>query len=159
MKPMKTQVGIIGSGPSGLLLSHLLHLEGIDSVVLERRSRAYVLGRVRAGVLEQGTVDVLRRAGVGARLDAEGLPHGGVRLAFDGRFERIDLHERTGRRLTVYGQTAITADLIEAREAAGGELLYESEDVRIEGIDGNAPALHFRRGGSEHTLACDFVAG
>ena len=159
MKPMKTQVGIIGSGPSGLLLSHLLHLEGIDSVVLERRSRAYVLGRVRAGVLEQGTVDVLRRAGVNARLDAEGLPHGGVRFAFDGRYERIDLHARTGRRLTVYGQTAITADLIEAREAAGGELLYESEDVRIEGIDGNAPALHFRRGGAEHTLECDFVAG
>ncbi len=156
---MRTQVGIIGAGPSGLLLSQLLHLEGIDSVVLERRSREHVLGRVRAGVLEPGTVEVLRRARVAARLDAEGLQHSGVRLAFDGRVERIDLEAHTGRHLTVYGQTEITHDLVEAREAAGAMLCYEAEDVAIEGADGASPVLRFRWRGEPRTLACDFVAG
>jgi p-hydroxybenzoate 3-monooxygenase len=141
-----------------LLLSQLLDLAGIDSVVLERRSRDYVLSRVRAGVLEQGVVEILRAAGVGARLDREGLVHHGVEIAAGEARHHIDFAAH-GASVTVYGQTELTRDLVEAREARGGTLIYEAEDVSVEGIDGRHPRLRYRTTGSEHVLDCDFVAG
>ena len=157
---MRTQVGIVGAGPSGLLLSQLLHLAGIESVVLERRSRAYVEGRIRAGVLEQGTVELLDEAGVGERLHREGLVHGGIELAFDGRRHRIDFEDLTGgKAVTVYGQTEVTKDLNRAREAAGGEIVFEAEDVVLHDFDGDSPRLGYRKDGIDHELRCDFIAG
>jgi p-hydroxybenzoate 3-monooxygenase len=157
---MRTQVGIVGSGPSGLLLSQLLHLEGIDTVVLERRSRDYVLGRIRAGVLEQGSVDLLSEAQVGERMHREGLVHHGVQLSFDDQIHRIDLHGLSGgSSVTIYGQTEITKDLMDARAAAGGRLIYEAEDVSVHGFDGNQPSIRFRKDGRTHELSCDFIAG
>ena len=156
---MRTQVCIVGGGPAGLLLAHLLHLDGIDSMVLERRARGYVLGRIRAGVLEQGTVDLLRDAGLGQRMAAEGQVHDGVTLARDGAMLRIDFRRLTGKAVTVYGQTELTRDLYAARDAAGLPVLDEAEVVRIEGADTDAPAVVCRRDGAEHRLACDFVAG
>lgn len=141
------------------MLSQLLHLHGIDSIVLERRSREYVLGRIRAGVLEQGSVDIIRRAGINARMDREGLVHEGVEIAFAGERLRIDLAKHTGRGVTIYGQTELTRDLFEAREAAGGAIVCEAEDVSIEGADTSRPKLRFRAGGSEQVVECDFVAG
>ena len=158
MTASRTQVGIIGSGPAGLLLSQLLDHAGLDSVVLERRSRDYVLGRVRAGVLEQGVVRILRVAGVGARMDREGLLHHGVEIAAGEEHHHIDFAAH-GASVTVYGQTELTKDLVEAREARGGSLVYEAEEVAIEGVDGRQPRLRYRKGGAEHTLDCDFVAG
>jgi p-hydroxybenzoate 3-monooxygenase len=155
----RTQVGIVGAGPSGLLLSQILHLAGIETVVLERRSRAYVEGRIRAGVLEQGTVDLLDEAQVGERLHREGLVHRGVELCVDGRRRRLDFVDLTGRGVTVYGQTEITKDLNVAREAAGGRLHFEAEDVSVHDFDGERPRLRYRLDGREHTLECDFVAG
>ncbi len=157
---MRTQVGIVGAGPSGLLLSQLLHLAGIESVVLERRSRAYVEGRIRAGVLEQGTVELLDEAGVGARLHREGLVHGGVQLAFAGRRHRIDFEDLTGgKAVTVYGQTEVTKDLNCAREAAGGDIVFEADDVALHDFDGDSPRLGYHKDGTEHELRCDFIAG
>ncbi len=158
MTASRTQVGIIGSGPSGLLLAQMLDLAGIDSVVLERRSRDYVLGRVRAGVLEQGVVEILRAAGVASRLDAEGLVHHGVEIATGERRQHIDFAAH-GASVTVYGQTELTKDLVEAREARGSRLVYEAEDVAIEGVDSRQPRLRYRQGAAEHVLDCDFVAG
>ncbi|MEV0148012.1 MULTISPECIES: 4-hydroxybenzoate 3-monooxygenase [unclassified Nonomuraea] len=152
---MRTQVGIIGAGPAGLLLSHLLHLRGISSVVLERRSRAYVEGRVRAGVLEQGTVETLVEAGVGERLRREGLPHHGIELRYGGRGHRIAFEELVpGRTITVYGQQEVVKDLIAARLAAGGDVRFEVEDVALHDLDGE-PYLTF---GGER-LDCDVIAG
>lgn len=156
---MRTQVGIIGSGPSGLLLSQLLHLEGIDSVILERRTQDYVLGRIRAGVLEQGMVDMLRKAGVAERLEKEGLVHEGLSICFGDRRQRIDLKKHTDKVVTVYGQTEVTKDLIDAREAAGGTLIYEAENVQIEDLDSDTPALTFLKDGKQQRLTCDFIAG
>ncbi len=157
---MRTQVGIVGAGPSGLLLSQLLHLAGIESVVLERRSRGYVEGRIRAGVLEQGTVELLDQAGVGERLHREGLIHGGIELAFGGRRHRIDFEDLTGgKAVTVYGQTEVTKDLNRAREAAGGDIVFEAEDVTLHDFDGDSPRLGYRKDGTEHELRCDFIAG
>ncbi|MDJ0981777.1 MAG: 4-hydroxybenzoate 3-monooxygenase [Kiloniellales bacterium] len=157
---MRTQVGIVGAGPSGLLLSQLLHLAGVESVVLERRSRAYVEGRIRAGVLEQGTVELLDEAGVGERLHREGLVHGGVELAFAGRRHRIDFEDLTGgKAVTVYGQTEVTKDLNRAREAAGGDIVFEAEDVTLHDFDGDSPRLGYHKDGTEHELRCDFIAG
>ncbi len=157
---MRTQVGIVGAGPSGLLLSQLLHLAGIESVVLERRSRGYVEGRIRAGVLEQGTVELLDEAGVGERLHREGLIHGGIELAFGGRRHRIDFEDLTGgKAVTVYGQTEVTRDLNRAREAAGGEIVFEAEDVVLHDFDGDSPRLGYRKDGTDHELRCDFIAG
>ncbi|MBE1491132.1 4-hydroxybenzoate 3-monooxygenase [Plantactinospora soyae] len=156
---MRTQVGIIGAGPAGLLLSHLLHRSGIDSVVLERRSRDYVEHRVRAGVLEQGSVDLLRRTGLGDRLDREGLRHEGIELRFGGTAHRIAMTELTGRAITVYGQQEVVKDLIAARTAVGGELRFEVEDVRLSGLDSTSPVIRFRHQGREEELHCDFVAG
>ena len=154
---MQTQVAIIGAGPAGLLLSQLLDLEGIDNVVLERRSRAYVLGRIRAGVLEQGTVDALRAAGASERMDREGLVHTAVGICFGGEAHRLDLG--ANRRVTVYGQTEITHDLVDAREARGARLIYEAEDVAIDAIDSDSPRVSFSKDGETQELKAEFVAG
>jgi p-hydroxybenzoate 3-monooxygenase len=157
---MRVQVAVIGSGPSGLLLGQLLHLAGIDAIVLEQRSSDHVLGRIRAGVLEQGAVDLLDRAGVGARLHAEGLVHGGIELCFGGTRHRIDLSGPTGgKNVTVYGQTEVTKDLMDAREAAGAKTVYEAEDVSVHDFDTVRPKVRYRRDGVEHEIECDFVAG
>jgi p-hydroxybenzoate 3-monooxygenase len=157
---MHTQVAIVGAGPAGLLLAHLLRLRGIESVVLEARSREYVEARVRAGVLEQGTVDLLSQAGVGDRLHREGLVHHGLELRFDGQGHRIDLSELTGgRAITVYGQQEVVKDLIAARLDAGGELLFEVDDVTLHDLEGETPMVRFRHEGSEHELRCAIVAG
>jgi p-hydroxybenzoate 3-monooxygenase len=157
---MRVQVAIIGAGPSGLLLGQLLHLAGIDAIILEQKSRDYVLGRIRAGVLEQGAVDLLDRAGVGARLHAEGLVHGGIELCFGGARHRIDLSGATGgKNVTVYGQTEVTRDLMDARDAAGANTVYEAGEVSIIGFDSERPKVRYRNDGVEHEIACDFVAG
>jgi len=158
---MKTQVGIIGSGPSGLLLARLLHLQGIDTVILESRSREYVLGRVRAGVIEQGMADMLRQAKVGARMDREGLIHEGINIAFDNRLERVDFPKHTnGKVVMVYGQTEITYDLMNAHiDEAGGIVHYESPAIRVEDYDTERPRIIYQQNGKESELVCDFVAG
>ena len=158
MPTERTQVGIIGSGPSGLLLAQLLQRAGIDSVVLERRSRDYVLGRVRAGVIEQGSVAILNAAGVGARLGREGLKHHGVEIAIGTQRYRIDFAEQ-GASLTVYGQTELTKDLMDARDASGATPRFEAEDVVLEEIESERPRLRYRQGGVAYVLECDFIAG
>lgn len=156
----RVQVGIIGSGPAGLLLGQLLHRAGIETVILERRSRDYVLGRIRAGVLEQGAVGLLDKAGCGARLHSEGLVHSGVNLAFDGALHRIDLEELTGGdTVTVYGQTEVTHDLMDARADVGAPTVYEAEKVQPRNFDGPAPYLTYEKDGQTHRLDCDFIAG
>jgi p-hydroxybenzoate 3-monooxygenase len=155
----KTQVVIVGSGPAGLLLGQLLHKEGIDTLLLERRSAAYVLGRIRAGVLEPGTVDVLDRAGVSGRLHAEGLLHDGVEIGFQGRRHRIALKELTGKAVTVYGQTEVTRDLMDARAASGAQSVYEAEDVALHDLQGDAPRVTYRHQGVAREVRCDFIAG
>ena len=158
---MRTQVVIVGAGPSGLLLGQLLHQAGIATLVLERQTGNYVLGRIRAGVLEQTTCDLLAEAGVDARLHAEGLPHDGIELCFGGARHRIDLHALTGgKRVTVYGQTEVTRDLMDARAAAGLTTVYEAKDVALHGFDGTTPSVSYTaKDGSHHTVACDFIAG
>jgi p-hydroxybenzoate 3-monooxygenase len=156
---VRTQVGIVGAGPAGLLLSRLLHLQGIESVVLERRDRAYVEQRVRAGVLEAGTAETLREAGVGARMEAQGLRHEGIELRFDGRSHRVDFADLTGRSVMVYGQQEVVKDLIAARLAAGGDLRFEVSDVALHDIDGHSPSITFEHDGEAHRLDCDFVVG
>jgi p-hydroxybenzoate 3-monooxygenase len=156
---MRTQVGIVGAGPAGLLLSHLLHLQGIDSVVVERRDRAYVEQRVRAGVLEAGTADTLREAGVGARMDAQGLAHEGTELRFNGRQHRIDFQELTGRSVFVYGQQEVVKDLIAARIAAGGDIRFEADEVAVHDILTDQPYLNFVHDGSQQRVDCDVVVG
>ena len=155
---MKTQVAIIGAGPAGLMLGQLLTRAGIDNVIVERQSGAYVLGRIRAGVLEQGTVDLLDAAGAGARMRQEGLPHTGFSLCFDGDELRIDLAALTGRAVTVYGQTEVTRDLMALRAASGAPTLYEAKDAALHDIDG-APRVTFTRDGVSDSLDCDFIAG
>lgn len=157
---MKTQVAIIGAGPSGLLLGQLLQRAGIDNVILERQSPDYVLGRIRAGVLEQGTVDLLRESGAHARMDAEGLPHDGFELVLDGRRERIDLKGLTGgKNVMVYGQTEVTRDLMEARQASGALSIYEAGDVQLHEVQGEKPYVTFSKDGETARLDCDYIAG
>lgn len=156
---MHTQVGIIGAGPAGLLLGQLLHREGIDNVILEQRSGDYVLSRIRAGLIERGLVRILEHAGVANRLLAEGLIHEGIELSFGGSRHRIDLHGLTGEVVTVYGQTEITRDLMEARAAAGLTTIYEAEEVTPLGPTGEAPRLTYVHHGQRHELQCDFIAG
>ncbi|WPB90272.1 4-hydroxybenzoate 3-monooxygenase [Streptomyces malaysiensis] len=159
---MRTTVGIIGGGPAGLLLARLLYRAGIDCVVLESRDRAYVERRQRAGILEQGTVDVLRECGAGGRLDREGLPHQGIELRFEGRGHRVDFPSATGgKSVTVYAQTEIVKDLIalQLEEPGAPPLLFEAEALAIEKPDSAAPVIRFRHQGREQTLSCDYVAG
>jgi p-hydroxybenzoate 3-monooxygenase len=156
---MHTQVGIIGAGPAGLLLSHLLHLRGIESVVLESRGREQIESTIRAGVLEPGTVKLLTDSGVGARLAAEGIVHHGFELAFDGKRGRIDLTELTGESITVYAQHEVLKDLVAARLAANGALYFNVSGTAISGIDTDSPSIRFTHDGVEQTLQCDFVIG
>jgi p-hydroxybenzoate 3-monooxygenase len=155
----RTQVAIIGAGPSGLLLSQLLHLNGVDNVVLERQTRDHVAGRIRAGVLEQGTVDLLQEAKVGERMLGERLVHDGFALGFADRSFRVDLKALTGSAVSVYGQTEVTKDLMDARTASGGNLIFEAGNVTVEGIDRAHPTVRYSQGGRTHELVCDFVAG
>jgi p-hydroxybenzoate 3-monooxygenase len=156
---MRTQVGIVGAGPAGLVLSHLLHLQGIESVVLESCRRDYVEQRIRAGVLEQGTVDLLVESGVGERLKREGLVHHGIELRFGGKGHRIDLTELTGgQSITIYAQHEVIKDLIEARLAARGEILFDAEALSLRDID-SQPKICFSHNGVKQELACDFIAG
>ena len=157
---MKTQVAIIGCGPSGLLLGQLLQRAGIDNVIVERKDPEHILSRIRAGVLEQGTVDLLREAGVSDRLDSEGLIHDGFELAFDGRTERIDLAGLTGgKRVTVYGQTEVTRDLLQARSEAGARSFFNADDVQPHDLKSAAPYLTFEHEGQPIRLDCDYIAG
>jgi p-hydroxybenzoate 3-monooxygenase len=156
---MRTQVGIIGAGPAGLFLSHLLHLEGIESVVLEDRARHYIENRVRAGVLEYNTVELMKSTGAGDRLEREGLTHRGVELRFAGRSHRIDFEDLTGRTITVYAQQEVVKDLVAARLAAGGAILFEAEALGLDEIAGPHPRVRYRHNGSERELLCDFIAG
>ncbi|MGI4880483.1 MAG: 4-hydroxybenzoate 3-monooxygenase [Janthinobacterium lividum] len=162
----RTRVGIVGAGPAGLLLGHLLRQAGIDAVIVERASRAYVEARIRAGVLERTTTDLLRRLGIDARLDAEGLPHAGFALADGERLIRIDIAGLTGHHVTVYGQTEVTRDLIAAAPGRGLEIVWNARDVAIDGIDGDAPSIRWSHDGdsgegsdSGHRLDCDFIVG
>ena len=159
MSQTRTQVGIVGAGPAGLVLSQLLHLQGIESVVLENRSRQYCEERIRAGVLEWGTVELLIEMGVGERLKREGLIHHGIELRFGGHGHRIDFEDLTGRAITVYGQHEVIKDLIQARLDANGQVLFEVEDVSVHGIDTTAPQIRYRRGNESGEIRCDFIAG
>ncbi|WP_018633662.1 4-hydroxybenzoate 3-monooxygenase [Neomegalonema perideroedes] len=156
---MRHQVCIIGGGPSGLLLALLLHRAGVDAVVLERRSRDYVLSRIRAGVLEQGLCDILRKAGVGARLDAEGFVHDGTLLVAHGRRLRVDFQETTGKTVTIYGQTEVTRDLYAELDRIGAKVIHEAEEVAIQDADTEAPYVLFTLNGEEKRVDCDYVAG
>ncbi|MGX4640225.1 4-hydroxybenzoate 3-monooxygenase [Massilia sp. SYSU DXS3249] len=156
---MRTQVAIIGAGPAGLLLSHLLHLQGIESVVLETRSRADIEATIRAGVLEQGSMDILNEAGVGERMRREGALHHGFEFAFGGRRHRVDLHELTGRAITVYPQHEVIIDLVAARLAAGGDLRFEVSEVALHDIDSARPAVSFVHGGEPQRIEADFIVG
>jgi p-hydroxybenzoate 3-monooxygenase len=156
---MRTQVAIIGAGPSGLLLGALLHKAGIDHVIVERQSPEYVLGRIRAGVLEQVTADLLDEAGVGARMHEEGLPHDGFLLCFGGQHHRIDLHALTGKRVMVYGQTEVTRDLMDARTAAGRPTVYSATEVSVRGFDSAKPHVRYVKDGQAHEIEADFIVG
>src|SRR5215471_14344000 len=159
MKTIRTQVGIVGAGPAGLMLGHLLHLAGIDSVILENRSEDYVIERVRAGVLEQPTVDLLIKSGVGERLQREGLFHDGIYLNVLGDRCRIDMAALTGRRITVYGQNEVVKDLIAARLGSGRPLLFEVADVSVHDLDSKRPKIQFAKDNETHEIRCDFIGG
>ncbi|WP_313049900.1 4-hydroxybenzoate 3-monooxygenase [Pseudomonas soli] len=157
---MKTQVAIIGAGPSGLLLGQLLHNAGIDTLIVERQTPDYVLGRIRAGVLEQGTVELLREAGVAQRMDREGLVHEGVELLVGGHRQRLDLKALTaGKTVMVYGQTEVTRDLMQAREQSGAPIIYAANNVQPHDIEGPRPYLTFDKDGRQHRVECDYIAG
>ena len=156
---MHVQVAIIGSGPAGLLLGQLLHHAGIEAIIVEQRSKDYVLERIRAGVLEQGTVEMLDRLGVGKRLHAEGLVHEGIEISYGEGRQRIDLKGLTGKNVVVYGQTEVTRDLMDAREAAGATTVYEADDVGVHDLDTSRPRVRYRKNGALHEIECDFVAG
>ena len=157
---MRTQVAIVGAGPSGLLLGQLLTNAGIDNIILERRSAEYVLSRIRAGVLERGLVELMREADVSKRMDQEGLPHDGFEIAINDARHRIDLRSLTnGSSVMVYGQTEVTRDLMEARAASSAETVYEADEVELHSLTTDRPAVTFRKDGTSHRLECDYVAG
>jgi p-hydroxybenzoate 3-monooxygenase len=156
---VRTQVGIIGAGPAGLMLSHMLHLQGIESVIIENRSRDYIEKRVRAGVLEHGAMDLIREVGVGDRMMKEGMVHHGINLRFDGETHRIDFGKLTGRDIIVYGQQEVVKDLVARRLEDGGQILFESSDTSLHDIDTDSPRIRFRNNGEDIELECDFIAG
>ena len=157
---MRTQVAIVGAGPAGLLLGALLHKAGIDNIVIERQSASYVLGRIRAGILEQITVDLLKEAGAGAQLEANGITHHRIDIGFQNQRHSVDVSGLTGGKVvTAYGQTELTRDLMDARAASGLATVYEAGDVSIHDFDGKQPRVHYTQGGQQHVLACDFIAG
>jgi p-hydroxybenzoate 3-monooxygenase len=156
---MRTQVGIVGGGPAGLLLARLLGLAGIECIVLERRTPEYLRARIRAGLLEQGTVDILTEAGVGDRLARERLIHDGLELAFEGKRHRIDLKALSGKVVTIYGQAEVQKDLMDVHAAMGTQVVYEAEDVSLHGLTGDKPRLRYHKGGDIHEIECDFIAG
>lgn len=160
IEALRTQVVIIGSGPAGLLLGQLLHTYGVDNIIVERKDRDYILGRIRAGVLEQGTVRLLEDVGAAARLHREGLIHDGIELLFDGVRHRIDMKEATGgKTVTVYGQTEVTHDLMDARVAAGRQTIYNADQVTPLDFDGPSPRVTYVKDGVTHEIACDYIAG
>jgi p-hydroxybenzoate 3-monooxygenase len=159
MNQMRTQVGIVGAGPAGLVLGHLLHLQGIESVVLEARSHEYCQERVRAGLLEQNTADLLVEMGVGERMKREGLVHHGINLRFRGRTHRIDFADLTGRSITIYAQGEVIRDLVDARQASGGPIFFEVENVSVHDFSSSRPRILFQYDGLQTELACDFIAG
>src|SRR5262244_2838260 len=156
---LRTQVGIVGAGPAGLMLSHLLHLEGVESVILENRSRDYIESRIRAGLIEQWASDLLIETGVGARMQREGMFHNGVHFAFGGALHYINFRELVGKGVTIYGQQEVVKDLIERRLSDGGQILFEASDVSVHDFAGRAPKIRFRHDGKEEELACDFIGG
>ena len=157
---MRTQVGIVGAGPAGLVLSHLLHQEGIESVVLEMYSRDYIENRIRAGVLEQNTVDLLNESGVGERMNREGMVHHGLELRFGGKGHRIDLSDLTGGwAITIYGQHEVVKDLVQTRLDEGGQIIFEAEAVSLHDLETQEPTIRYQKDGEDHELICDFIAG
>jgi p-hydroxybenzoate 3-monooxygenase len=156
---MRTQVGIVGAGPAGLMLSHLLHLEGIESIVLENRSRDYIESRIRAGLIEQWASDLLIQTGVGARMQREGMFHNGVYFAFGGTLHYINFRDLVGQGVTIYGQQEVVKDLVGRRLGAGGHILFEAADVSVHDFAGTAPKIRFRHDGKDRELACDFIGG
>ena len=158
-KIMRTQVGIVGAGPAGLLLAHMLHLQGISSVIIEQASQAHVQGRIRAGVMEHDAAALLRDIGMGARMDRQGLLHHGITLRFGGASHRIDLTALTGKSIMVYGQHEVVTDLIAARQAAGLGLLFDVRDTQLHDIDTGHPSISFQHDGQDQVLECDFIAG
>jgi p-hydroxybenzoate 3-monooxygenase len=157
---LRTQVAIVGAGPAGLMLGHLLHRRGIDSIIIENRSQQYVIDRVRAGVLEQATVDLMKEVGVGDRLSRDGLRHDGLYIAFAGERHRLDMSALTGGRgITIYGQNEIVKDLITARDSTGRPLVFEVDDVRVDDVRSTQPIVRYSAGGERHEVRCDFIAG
>jgi p-hydroxybenzoate 3-monooxygenase len=156
---MRTKVGIIGAGPAGLMLSHMLHLAGIESVIIENRSRQYCEARIRAGLIEQWAADMLVETGVGARMQRESMVHDGIYLNFSGALHKIDFHKLVGKRVTIYGQQEVVKDLIAKRLGDGTPILFEASDVRVAGIDGEAPKITFTHGGKAQEIDCDFIGG
>lgn len=160
MTTTRTQVAIVGAGPSGLLLGQLLHKAGIDAVIVERVSGDYVLGRIRAGILEQVCIDLMDEAGVGQRMHREGLVHGGIEMLWDGRRHRVDLNKYSGgKNVMVYGQTELTRDLMDARAAAGLTTIYEAQNTAVHDFDSARPYVTYEKGGVSHRIDCDFIAG
>src|SRR4051794_21675500 len=160
MATMRTQVAIVGGGPAGLLLSHILDRNGIDSVVLERQTRHYVLQRIRAGALEQGSTNLLRQIGLGGRMDREGHPHDGTAIRWEGRGRfYIDVLKYTGKSIMMYGQTALTEDLYAARDAAGGQIVDEAGDVKLHDLTTAQPYVTYNKHGQAHRVDCDYIAG